>query len=540
MKKGLLYLFILFFWSCAQVSPPTGGIIDSTPPALVNSTPPQNTVYFSADGFDLEFDEMVDLDNIYGQLLVSPPMKEKPVVRVNKKKIHVHFDKNDLQENSTYTFNFGSAIKDHNEGNVLPNFTYVFSTGSYIDSLSLSGTVNDAFSEEAVKSTLVLMYRNLEDSMPLTSMPNYFGISDENGNYRINNIKEGKYKLFALEDFNQNYIYDQPSERIAFLNDFIQLDSNIEALDFNLFSEASNKQFVSERDVQDFGRLHYTFNKGLKELDLTLKDAAFDDSEYKVKLSKSKDTLDIWFPDYDGKFLMIIKEDSSFIDTSEIDIKPVFTIEEMPPFNITPNFSGQMDLNKTLSISFDNPITEWNPEFISLHEDSIKMDIQPYFSDSLRLTLIIPYQWKEKRKYLLLVGLGSFTDFYNQTNELFELRFGAQEESYYGKVNIDMDFGEAVTPFIIQMLDAEGKVINERTLEKSGIINYTYLSPEEYGFRLIQDLNKNGKWDTGEYSSKTQPEPVLYYPSKTKVRSNWEIDLSWLVKLNEEEEEQTE
>ena len=537
MKKGLLYLFVLFTWSCAQVSPPTGGIIDSTPPVLLNSSPPQNTVYFSSDGFELEFDEMVDLDNIYGQLLVSPPMEEKPVIRVNKKKIHVHFDKNDLQENSTYTFNFGSAIKDHNEGNVLPNFTYVFSTGSYIDSLSISGGVNDAFSEEAVKSVLVLMYRNLEDSMPLTSMPNYFGISDENGKYRINNIKEGKYKLFALEDFNQNYIYDQPNERIAFIDDFIQLDSNIEALDFNLFTEASSKQFISERDVQDFGRLHYTFNKGLKELDLTLKEATFDDSEYKVKLSKSKDTLDIWFPDYDGKFLMIIKDDSTFIDTSEIDIKPVFTIEEMPPFNIIPNFSGQMDLNKTLSISFDNPITEWNPEFISLYEDSVKMDIQPYFSDSLKLTLVIPYKWKEKRKYLLLVGLGSFTDFYSQTNELFELRFGAQEESYYGKVNIDMDFGEALTPFIIQMLDKDGKVINEQTLEKSGLINYTYLSPEEYGFRLIQDLNKNGKWDTGEYSSKTQPEPVLYYPSKTKVRSNWDIDLSWLVILNKEEEE---
>ncbi len=529
MKKFFFILFIFSCWSCAQVSPPKGGLEDVTPPKLLKSSPKMSSIYFDNNGFQLEFDEIVDLDNINGQLIISPPFEKKPTVKWNKRKITVHFDNTELQENTTYTFNFGSAIKDHNEGNVLANFTYVFSTGSYIDSLSISGKITDAFTDKSVEKVLVLMYRNLEDSMPLTSIPSYFGISDIEGRYSINNLKEGVYKLFALLDMNQNYKFDLANESVAFIDEFIILDSNLVDVDFRLFNEVSNKQYITERDVEDFGRINYTFNKGLKDLKVTLKDAPFERDEYKQFLSKSKDTLEIWFPDYDGTFLMILNDDSSFADTTELKITPVFNIDEMPPFRISPNTKGQMDLNKSLVLQFDNPITSWNPDFISLYEDSIKVEIKPFFSDSLKRTLIISNQWKEKSKYLLNVGLGSFTDFYDQTNDLFELRFGAQEASFYGRINVNVDLGETLAPFIIQLLNESGEVLDEQIILNSQLVSYDYLRPAEYSFRLIQDLNNNGKWDTGNYSNKTQPEPVIYYPTKTNVRSNWDIDLTWAI-----------
>jgi len=514
------------------MAPPTGGKKDITPPKLQKSNPPMQSVYFDEGGFQLEFDENVGLENVHSQLVVSPPMKERPDVKYNKKKITVHFDKDDLLENTTYNFNFGNSIKDHNEGNILKNFSYVFSTGSYIDSISISGHIHDAFTEDPLNNVIVLLYRNLEDSMPLTSLPNYFGMSDELGEYTIGNIKNGEYKLFALEDLNQNYIYDQASERIAFLDEFLLLDSNLSEINFNVFGEETSNQFVSERQIEDYGKLLYKFNKPLKDLNITLINAVFEKDEYVVKLSEEKDSLYIWFPDFKDTFTMILNDDSSFIDTTEMEIIPVFSMEEMPPFRIIPNFKGKIDFYKELDLNFDNPIYEWNPKMITLYEDSVEKKIEPYFVDSLKLTLRIPYKWDEEKKYLLLVGLGSFIDFYDQRNDILELKFGAQEENFYGKINLDIDLGETQPPFIFQLLDVDKNVIDEKTLTESQIVTYTFLRPKEYGFRLIQDLNNNGKWDTGEYESKRQPEPIIYFPGNSKVRSNWELDLTWGIELD--------
>jgi len=531
MRKALITLLIFSCWSCANIVPPKGGPIDESPPELQKSSPKMNTVYFDDGSFQLEFDEIIVLENINGQMVVSPPMKEKPVVKAMKKKVTVHFDKHDLQENSTYSFNFGMAITDYNNGNVLKNFKYVFSTGSYIDSLSISGKVQDAFTKEPIDNVAVLLYRNLSDTMPLTSLPNYFGISDEAGNYTISNIKDGTYQLFALLDMNQNYIYDLPNERIAFLNQAIQIDSSFGGVDFNLFTEEHQKQFVSDQDIEPYGRVTYVFNEPIDAYSIILKDAVFEADEYEHKLYKNRDTLKIWFPDYQDKFTVIIKEDSLFSDTTELEVQPVFSLDEMPTFKITPNLSGTIDLNKTLKLNFENPITEWNSSFMSLYEDSVEVELNAYFSDSTKTTLILPHEWKEKSKYLLVIGLGSFVDFYNEQNDVYELKFGAQEENFYGKLNVTVDINETQAPYIFQLLDSEKSVLKEQIIDSSQTVTYTYLRPAEYSFRLIQDLNDNGKWDTGNYEDKVQPEPVIYYPTPTNVRSNWEIDLEWGIGL---------
>lgn len=530
--RNLLILFsILALWSCANSSVPAGGPDDKTPPVLKKSQPLQETVFFNEGGFQLEFDEIIVLDNVNSQLVVSPPLAEKPDIKSMKNRVTVKFNKEDLQENTTYSFNFGLAITDYNAGNILKNFKYVFSTGSYIDSLQMDGEVIDAFTEEPVENVAVLMYRNLEDSMPLTSLPNYFGISDENGHYSISNIKNGSYKLFALVDMNQNYIFDQPDEKIAFFDEIFVLDSNISGVKFKAFTEANDKQFIIQRDVKDYGALMYTFNQPLENLKIILKDEIFALEDYRYKLYPNRDTLKIWFPDYKDTFTLILKEDSTYSDTLEMDVTPVFSIEEMPPFSITPNLSGIVDLNKTLILRFENPIVKWEPEFISLHEDSIKIDLKPYFKDSLKTELLIPYTWKESSKYHLLIGLGTFVDFYEQKNDIYELRFGAQEESFYGIINLSIDLGDTKAPYIFELLDKDLNKIAQKIIRGNETFRDKFLRPGEYNFRLIQDLNDNGKWDAGEYESHTQPEPVIYYPTPTAVRSNWEIDLDWGIEL---------
>jgi hypothetical protein len=531
MRKLPFILLLFLSWSCANIVSPIGGSKDEIPPRLKKSSPPLNTVYFEGGEFHLEFDEIVVLDNVNKQLVVSPPLKEKPSVKAMKKKISVKFDKSDLQENTTYSFNFGLSIKDYNEGNILKNFKYVFSTGSYIDSLTLSGKVIDSFSEDPVENVAVLMYRNLEDSMPLTSMPNYFGITDKEGHYDITNIKNGTYKMFALLDMNQNYLYDLPSEKIAFLDEAVVLDSSLTDINFNLFGEDHAKQYIIKKEIEPYGRVSLIFNESLNDLDIILKDQVFDKNDYIYKLYPNKDSLKIWFPDFEDSFTLIIKDDTTFADTLDMKVVPVFTLDDMPPFTITPNLSGTVDLNKTLELHFENPITSWKPEFISLFEDSVEIEIDSYFTDSSKTALRIPHEWKEKSKYLLMVGLGAFVDFYNQKNDVYELRFGAQEQNFYGRLNMNIDLGETTPPYIFQLLNVELNVLNEMIIDESQTVSYSYLRPAEYTFRLIQDLNANGVWDTGDYSEKRQPEPVIYYPAVSKVRSNWELDLEWGIEV---------
>lgn len=533
MRRIFVVLCVLSCWSCANVVSPTGGAKDVTPPQLKKSIPPLRTIYFDQGGFELEFDEIVNLENIYGQLIVSPPMKGSPEVKYHKRKVTVAFDKDDLLDSTTYTFNFGNAIVDYNEKNQLKNFTYVFSTGSYIDSLSVSGKIIDAYTKEPIENMVVLMYRSLEDSMPLTSLPNYFDISDENGLYTIGNIKEGRYKIFALEDMNQNYLYDLPAERIGFLNDFIDLDSSIVGVDMNIFNEENELQYVLSRKVEPYGKLNYTFNKPFKNLEINLVDEVFEKDEYLTEITEGKDSLNIWFPDYEDSFLLILKDDTSFIDTTNMEVIPIFSMENPPILTISSNLKGDVDLNKSLDLQFNNPITKWKFSFVTLFEDSLEVEIEPYFLDSLHLKLRIPYKWKEGKKYYLVAGLGSFTDFYYSGNDIYELKFGSQEESFYGKIKLNINVGEMKPPFIVQLLDKEKKVIQEEFIEESKLLIYSYLRPEEYGFRLIQDLNGNGKWDTGKYDEMIQPEPVVYFPNLAKVRSNWDVELSWEIELIE-------
>lgn len=527
MRELITILLIALLSSCANMVPPSGGQKDVTPPMLKKSNPPYETTYFDKDEFQLEFDELITLESINSQLVVSPPLSEKPQVKYLKKKVTVKFHGEVLQENTTYAFNFGSAIVDFNAGNALKNFSYVFSTGAYIDSLSINGKVIDSYTKEPIDNMVVMLYRSDIDSLPLSSLPNYFGMTDEAGIYSINNIKEGKYKVFAVEDLNQNYLFDRPEERIAFYNEMIELDSNIYGMDLQAFTEESDRQFILKREKTKYGKLRYIFNEPINEFQILLKDEVFPLDEYKQHLSSTRDTLDFWFPDYEGDFTLIFKQDSTFSDTSKVKVVPIYSLDESPSFTINSNITGIVDLNSVLKLRFDNPIETWNSEFINLYEDSIKVNIVPVFSDSSKLQLQIPYSWKEKSKYILRVGLGSFVDFYDLKNEIYELKFGAQEESFYGKINLDINLDSIQPPFIFHLMDAEKKILNEQVLSQSRKVSYDFLRPVEYSFRLIQDLNGNGRWDSGDYSEKRQAEPVIYYPSSTKVRSNWEIDLTW-------------
>jgi len=199
----------------------SGGYKDELPPTLLSSKPENYAVNFNSQKIELVFDEYIALKNVNQELIISPPLPKKPDVRIKNKSILIDL-KNELRENTTYTLNFGKAIADNNEGNALTNFEFVFSTGSYLDSLSVKGTLTSAFNLQPSKDPFVIgLYDQTEDSIPLKSIPVYVGKTDEKGLFQINNIKADTFRIFALKDLNNNLIFDLPNEEIAFIDTFL-------------------------------------------------------------------------------------------------------------------------------------------------------------------------------------------------------------------------------------------------------------------------------------------------------------------------------
>lgn len=243
LKLKIIYSAILFalvlFGSCAKMGSLTGGPKDETPPKVVESKPENYSVNFKLKKIEITFDEFILLNNINQELIVSPPLKERPEVRLKNKTILIDLN-NELRDSTTYTLNFGEAIKDNNEGNLLSNFEFVFSTGDFLDSLGVGGTLLNAFDLKPPDGPVgIMLYNELEDSVVFREIPVYIGKTDDEGHFRINNLKGGKYKLFALKDVNNNFLFDLPNESIAFADSFLNVSPEIFLEDIRLREKAA-------------------------------------------------------------------------------------------------------------------------------------------------------------------------------------------------------------------------------------------------------------------------------------------------------------
>ncbi|MFI5164899.1 MAG: Ig-like domain-containing domain, partial [Bacteroidia bacterium] len=197
----LLFTFYFLLEHCAQIVIPGGGPRDATPPRVVKYMPDSAATNFNTKTIAITFDEYIQLSDLQRELTISPPMNIQPDVKYKGKTLLIEL-KDSLQKNTTYCLNFGSAIRDFTESNPKTNFQYIFSTGSFIDTLKLSGTVKNAFDLKSEKGILVMLYDTYNDSVPYKKLPSYFAKTGDDGSYTIRNIRPGNYKAFALKDAN--------------------------------------------------------------------------------------------------------------------------------------------------------------------------------------------------------------------------------------------------------------------------------------------------------------------------------------------------
>jgi uncharacterized protein (DUF2141 family) len=218
-----MLLTAFFAQRCANAVAPTGGPQDTTPPVVVEAVPENHSTNFIGKKIEITFDEYITLENANQNVLISPPLSEKPDIKLHNKTVTIKF-KETLAENTTYTINFGTAIKDLHEGNQLKDYIYSFSTGDHIDTLCIAGKVLYASDKKPVDNAYISLYaadRDNVDSLPMTATPNYITKTDKEGNFKLAGLADKKYLVFAIKDVNSNLYFDLPNEEVAFLDTLV-------------------------------------------------------------------------------------------------------------------------------------------------------------------------------------------------------------------------------------------------------------------------------------------------------------------------------
>jgi len=509
--------------ACAQRKPLTGGDKDIIPPEVKKTTPENQTTNFLAEQITIEFNEFILLDNIQSQLIVSPLMEEAPEIVVRGKKLIIKI-KSELTPNTTYSLNFGDAIKDITEGNPYPNYKYVFSTGSFIDSLTYSGITIDAYTLEPQENIFVMLYDEFEDSIPRTKKPRYIAKSDKEGVFSITNIADGEYKLFALNDINSNYLFDLPNEQIGFYSDRIQIDSSQTNNKVTVFYEPNEVQYVASIKNSKYGKIDIVTNAPSDSIEVN---SIEEDIFYLEEKNENRVLTTFWLkhPVEKEEVELIINDNYEILDTSMIDL---ITIEEFQDtiLAVSTNISSTFDLDQNIQITVDRPVEKIESLKISLLEDSIPVEIE-LIQDSLNTReYYIQYPFKEKMDYLFFIEPSAFIDIYGLANDTILQPFKTKKESSYGNLMIDVSpsFSDS---YILQLL-SKNTIKEEKFGQGESNFLFDFLLPGDYQVKLIVDSNNNKEWDTGKYSD-MQPEKIIIYEGEISIQENWDNKIDWVI-----------
>lgn len=528
MKKGFQYFFCaaLVFGcvlSCAKQGSPTGGPVDVEPPKFINASPENFSINFDKKEIRIYFNEYIQLDEPQRQIIFSPPMETKALITplgTARKYVEIEI-KDTLQENTTYTVNFGQGIVDYNEENPLPFFKYVFSTGSYIDSLSVSGTVRDALQKTPDEFISVMLYRvdsTYSDSIVYNQVPTYISYSKDSTNtFQIENIKEGEYKLIAIKDENRNYKFEPEKDEIAFVEETIQVPTDTtfqltmfkEILDF----EAKRPKLIAKQHIV-FGYQGIPDSTQIKML--SEKPANFESQFFK---DQEKDTLHYFFKPFIEKDSLIFElTNQDYRDTLVVFLREL----QMDSLSISASPRGNIGFEETFSLHANTPIISKDTSLISvLDKDSLSIP----FSSELEFhenKVQLNFEKEEEQVYQVRLLPGAITDFYGNVNDTLNYRLQTKKLSDFGILSIRIQQIEKF-PVIVQLTNLDGEVIQELYSESDPVFEFKHIDPGKYFVRIIFDENKNKDWDTGSYLKKRQPERVIYHPDTLDIRANWDV-----------------
>ena len=591
---------------CANAVAPTGGPKDETPPKVVATVPENQSVNFIGKKIELTFDEYITLENANQNVMISPPLSEKPDIKLKNKTVIIKF-KETLAANTTYTINFGAAIKDLHEGNQLKDYVYSFSTGDHIDTLCIAGTVLYAEDKKPVEGAYVSLYaadRDNLDSLPMTTVPNYLTKTDKEGKFSLNGLADKKYLVFALKDANANLYFDLPNEEVAFLdtlvpasypwtppkpqvldstivdstliiNDstlFIPADSLVEiehdsltlipdtlqtlpqdtlpqrvfdqnALNLTLymFTEVDSTQVLLEKKLVEEGLLRFVFRHPAKEAVVMTPEMLPDTFNLVTLHSAEHDTVWWYFtPNMKDSLWVHVKHDTVINDSSRYSLKfkdKNARNRKPETLKVSNNLLGRDGLipGQDLILTFSEPVVSYQ-----MHDSAVfKCDTIVYYdtlafekADEYGLQYRLTTPFSADLSYSLEIPDSVFFGIRGRTNEPIKAEFHRMKDDEYGNIYITIKPPAGMKQVVVQLLNENGKVLEEQVIKGEEEVMFEHLLPAKYKLRALLDADGNGKWSTGNYHYRIQPETVIEYYDALDLKAGWDIDLEdvWILK----------
>ena len=563
-------LVALLLQRCANVVAPTGGPKDDRPPVVVEATPENHSLQFNGKRLELTFDEYVTLENASQNVLISPPLSTKPDIKLHNKTLVIKF-KEPLRSNTTYTVNFGEAIKDLHEGNVLKDYAYSFSTSDHLDTLCIAGKLLDAEDMKPVEKAYVSLYaadRENLDSLPLTVAPDYLTKTDKEGNFHLTGLADKRYLVFALKDVNSNLYFDLPNEEVAFLDtlvpasfpqtappvkpaDTLQADSIAPAQDtvlqrvfdqkalnltLYMFTEVDSTQMLLEKKLVEAGLLRFVFRHPAKNAVLMTQEMLPDTFNLVTVPSADHDTVWLYFtPKVRDSLWVHIKLDTLISDSSRYSLKFRESNQrrnrQPDKLKVSDNLIGQGGLapDSDLILRFSEPVIEYvKHDSARLRRDTVTLDGPPDFEPvgEYGLRYRLKDEIEDGVNYHIELPDSVFFGIRGRTNGPIKLDFHRLKEEEYGNIYVTVALPEGLQQAVIQLTDESGKkVIKQQTVKRTEEVMFAHLPPAKYKLRALLDADGNGKWSTGNYHRHTLPETVLDYKNPLDLKAGWDIDL---------------
>jgi len=512
------------FISCAQFVPPTGGKKDEVIPKLINSIPKSEQKNFKDKTISLEFDELVDVSSLRQELLIIPEAEGIFDIRSKSKTVLIKFDKA-FKDSTTYTINFRKGIKDLNERNESRNLKLVFSTGNNIDSMKIEGNIKSLLTNQPILDAHVALYK-LQDSLDLKkTKPNYFTKSDSSGHYQFENIKSGKYRIYAFMDKNNNLKYETKTEEIGFRNDTIDLVKNLNSINL-LMANANNEKPKNQKVLPKAEDYTIQFDKNIKS--------------FIVKFENEKDSIPYYGERKELKFYNstqrtdTLKVNITVADSSGNALNFIQKIKFREPekkkkekreyltLNIKPKIGEVIEKNNRYKINFDTPILTFDLNKFKILSDTIreeKLENNNISWNKFKTELIINKTLNIEREVKIEMNRGAFINIKGDSSDRIDLKYPILKSENYAL--IEGNFEEKKINKIIQIINEKYEVVAEQIAKEKFL--FKNIKPGIYLMRIIKDRNENGYWDYGNIEKNIEPEEVTFYVEPIRLKANFEI-----------------
>jgi hypothetical protein len=391
----------------------------------------------------------------------------------------------------------------------------------------MSGTVINSTTQEKEKDATVMIFPIKQDSLLFgKKKPAIFTTTDSSGNFSLNNLHDGEYRIYALKEPSPNKIFDNDKELIAFSKKSIVLNKDTSNIKLSLFQQIPEKFRLSEKKFTPDGILSLVFNKRLNNPSLKVVYPPALDNQKIYEISKTKDTALVFMRNMDFDSLRVaIYDNNKPVDTIYQNKRRKEDFVRVLSFKYGINRDNKLKPNTDLRITANLPIESFENGLIALSQDSVNVTNFTIQKDTSNTrSVLIKYRWRVGSKYQLVLNEAAFTDIYGDKNKRTGINFEADKPENYSQLTLQVTIPDSSKRYVVELMDEAKTIMRSDPISKSTSIVYKNYLTGKYKVRIIYDDNRNGRWDSGNVRQKAQPENIWLYEKEITLRPNWEAE----------------